>query len=111
MSRVFVIQEQAKFDMSPARKYGAIKTILPAGDTNFSYNFVVEKLIAAFIDIEPDDYILLSGDPVAIGLATAIAFQMSEVNAPLNFLKWMPRELQYLPITVNIDEIQEGLNG
>lgn len=107
MPTVFVVQEQPKFDISPALKFGDIKTILPPGDTNFSYQFIVQKLHAALSEMAEDDYLLLTGDPVAIGLTVAIASQYVEPNQPIKMLKWLQREMRYLPISVNIDQVEE----
>ena len=103
MSTVFVVQENGKIDISPALDYGDIHVLLPPGDTNFSYPFVAQK-IQQDVDLlaKPGDYLLLTGDPVAIGLASiALNRTLAKFGgAKLQFLKWMPRESRYLSISV-----------
>lgn len=108
MSTVFVVQEQQKFDISPALEFGEIKVILPPLDTTFSYDFTVARMHEVLEKITPDDYLLLTGDPISIGLATTIAnYYLGEYRkaglrtpGPLKLLKWMRREFKYLPIVV-----------
>ena len=100
MPNVFVVQETGRIDITPAREFGEIITMLPPGDTNFSYPYIV-RCIKECIEsyAKPDDFLLLTGDPVSIGIATTI---MSKRFARLRFLKWLPRERQYLPVTVDL---------
>ncbi len=98
--RVFVIQEQPRHDVSPALDFGDIVTLLPPGDTTFSYHHTVAKLEAELADLGPQDWLLLTGDPVAIGLACVIASRVW--NSKLRLLKWHRREMRYLPVEVNI---------
>lgn len=102
MPIVYVVQEQPNHDLAPAMEFGRIKTILPPGDANFSYEFTVSKLREVLRDFQLDDYLLLTGDPVAIGLATTIVFNNSYPE-PVNMLKWMRRERKYLPVKISID--------
>ena len=101
MATVWVVQESGRFDISPAQKFGEIKVILPPGDTNFSYEYTTQKIDQALDAAEPGDYLLLTGDPVAIGVATALMY--SKNLGALKFLKWLPRELRYLPVTVDLN--------
>ena len=101
MATVWVIQESPRIDISPAMQYGDIRVILPPGDTNFSYEFTSQKIRDSLEDAKANDFLLLTGDPVAIGIATALMY--AKDIGPLRFLKWLPRELRYLPITVDLD--------
>ena len=101
MATVWVVQESGRFDLSPAQQFGDIKVILPPGDTNFSYEFTSQKIEQALDAAKPGDYLLLTGDPVAIGITTVLMY--TKDLGPLKFLKWLPRELRYLPVTVDLN--------
>lgn len=104
MSTVFLVQESGRIDVTPALDFGEIFTILPPGDTNFSYNFVTMKIQEAIgLRAKPGDYLLLTGDPIAIGLATVALYEtLRPFTTELNFLKWLPREARYLPVKVDM---------
>lgn len=101
MPKVYVIQEQPNHDLAPAMSFGDIVTLLPPGDTNFSYEFTVDKLREDLGNIALEDYLLLTGDPVAIGLATSIVSEY--LGGHLQLLKWMRRERVYLPIKIRVN--------
>jgi hypothetical protein len=69
-----------KFSLEPALKYGRVVTLLNWGDTRSPLNmqFLHEKLADGLRDYTANDYILLAGNPVAIGLAAMIASDRTE---------------------------------
>jgi hypothetical protein len=97
---VYVIQEQPRHNLAPAMEYGTIVTLLPPGDANFSVQSTLDELRAGLKDFDSEsDWLLLTGDPIAIGLATMV---VSEESWRLNFLKWDKQERRYLPIRCKI---------
>ncbi len=85
-------------DLSPALIYGKIK-IMVSGDQYLPLSIqpIVWEFKKKLKDFSDNDYLLLVGDPVLIGIATAIA---SNVNrGKVNFLKWDRETSAY----VNID--------
>lgn len=104
MPRVYVVQEQPKYDIAVARKFGEIVVILPPSShsSSFSYDYLVTTIFEKLQEIEPGDFLLLIGDPVCIGLVTAAASQLLGTRVPINFLKWLPRENDYLPVSVSL---------
>ncbi len=54
-----------------------------------------EKLI----DFNDDDYLLLVGDPAAIGLCCAVA---AAINGRFTVLKWDRQEMTYYPVSFDI---------
>ncbi|HIK68296.1 MAG TPA: hypothetical protein EYF95_10050 [Flavobacteriales bacterium] len=60
----------------------------------------VSRLKKGLKDFSDSDYLLLIGDPAAIGLATAVACDIN--RGKFRFLKWDRQEKKYYPITVNI---------
>jgi hypothetical protein len=105
MSNVFVVQERPNHDLAPAMKFGEMKVLLPSyTQIAFSTAPTIRTLrhkLRSFSDV---DYLLLAGDPVAIGLACSVAAFFN--NGRYTALKWDRRERMYIP--VKIDVTQKG---
>ena len=69
---VYVVQQQANKNVLPAQAFGKIKFLLPEGrNIMFSSGAVVQQLNGMLSNFKDEDYLLLVGDPAAIGLATS----------------------------------------
>ena len=97
---VYVVQEVPKFNVLPARKYGELELMLPPGLITLSAGPTVNRLKHKLRNFTDMDYLLLIGDPLAIGLAVAIASNANRGKARL--LKWDRQEKQYYPLNVNL---------
>jgi len=97
---VYVVQEVQGINVLSANKYGELALLLPSGQITFSSGPTVNRLRKGLKDFNDEDYLLLIGDPAAIGIATAVALDMNLGKAKL--LKWDRQEKQYYPINVNI---------
>lgn len=101
--RVFVVQEMSNHDISGALKYGEIVTLLPATvQVAFSPWPVIRTVRRKLLRMRPDDYLLLTGDPVIIGLVCAVAAQYN--SGRYNVLKWDKRERLYIPVRIDTTE-------
>lgn len=108
MSRVFAVQQPKRLnprtgtledhvDLSPAEEHGEVTVLLPPGAGPFKdLDNVVEDLRVGLEDFGPTDYLLLVGNPVLIGLATALAADQTEGN--LQFLQWSGARREYIKI-------------
>lgn len=103
MSRVFIIQETMKHNLLPAQKFGEFIFLLPPGaQITFSPGPMVvkmERLMRTFTD---SDFLLLIGDPAAMGVACALAAKHN--NGRFSLLKWDKREMVYYPIQVDVNK-------
>lgn len=93
--RVFVVQEQPKFDYSDAERFGELHFL-----TNKEYNGfrnsarnrqATDDIAAGLEDFDPDtDFLLLTGSPVAMGFAFAVALTSAALqgHGRLNLLQW-----------------------
>ena len=97
---VYVVQEVPKFNVLPARKYGELELMLPPGQITLSAGPTVNRLKHKLRNFTDMDYLLLIGDPLAIGLAVAIASNTNRGN--VRILKWDRQEKQYYPLNVNL---------
>ncbi len=104
---VYVVQEQNGKNLLPARKYGEISTLLPPGQqVTFSAGQVVRQLDVKLSNFSDSDYLLLIGDPVAIGISVAIAAKWN--NGKVKLLKWDKQECMYYPVSLNLYEKGES---
>ncbi len=93
MGKVYVVQEVEGRNILPAGNYGKITILLPPGQTMFTTDRLVRKLQDGLKSFSDEDYLLLMGDPLAIGLATTVALNNNQGHA--KFLKWDRQEKQY----------------
>jgi len=103
MAKVYVVQEMPNHDIASAFKFGEMSVLLPS-NTNIQISTIptVRVLRRKLREYKDGDYLLLTGDPVAIGLACSIA---AFYNAGrYTTLKWDRRERLYIPIKIDITE-------
>ncbi len=80
-------------------KYGQMTLLLPEGNITLSTQPTVRRLRKLLKDFNDEDYLLLSGDPVAIGLACMVVGDINQGKAKL--LKWENRESSYYVLSAN----------
>jgi hypothetical protein len=103
---VYVVQEQLGKNIISATKYGEIEVLLPTGSQiTFSAGHVTEELKSKLSNFNDSDYLLLMGDPVAIGLATMVAAHWNKGRVKM--LKWDKQEKVYYSVSVNLYHKQE----
>jgi hypothetical protein len=87
------------FDMSPALEYGNIELLL---DSGVFVGIATMPMIRSFQEklrgYGDDDFLILTGNPVAMGLATAIACNYN--HGTVNILQWDRKQRKYIK-TVN----------
>jgi len=107
MSRVFVVQNQhrwdrerqtfiPKFDLTPAAEYGELVYLLSPTAAPFTPDPVLGELRDKLADFNDGDYLLLVGNPMLIGFATAIA--ASANNGHVNLLQWSGKDRRYIAV-------------
>lgn len=103
---VYVVQEPGGRNIVSAYKHGEVKVLLPPGSQiTFSAGAVTNKLMRELSHFNDDDYLLLLGDPAAIGIAVAVASHWNQGRVRL--LKWDRQEHMYYPVSFNINN-KEG---
>jgi len=104
MSRVFVVQEQYRYDrtigqlvmrhdLSAAKKFGKLCFLLNDRNTNDRPETVVRKLCTMLQDYSDEDYLLLIGNPAFIAWAATIASICNEGR--LKMLVWSGEQHDY----------------
>jgi hypothetical protein len=99
---VYITQELRGRDFSDALSYGDLEIVIPAFMSVRTEDFdqVVERAETVLASFSEKDYLLLSGDPVCIGLSCAIA-------AYNNFGRY--KVLRWDRLTQSYDEVQISL--
>ena len=102
-STVFIVQEMPNHDIAAAMSFGDMVVLLPSNtQIAFSTAPAVRMLKRKLRGFTDNDFLLLTGDPVAIGLACSIA---AAYNAGrYTALKWDRREKMYIPVRLDITE-------
>ena len=109
MSFVYVIQDFGDKNLLPARKYGEIRILLPPNrQVVFSSAPTVRRLREGLKNFSDKDYLLLIGDPAAIGIATSIASENNRGRYKL--LKWDRQEAEYFDINIDLRNYGESEN-
>ena len=103
MSKVFIVQEMPNHDIAAAMKFGEMSVLLPS-NTQIAFSTIptVRTLRRKLRDYKDQDFLLLTGDPVAIGLACSIAAFYN--SGRFTALKWDRREKLYIPVKIDITE-------
>jgi hypothetical protein len=105
MAKVFVTQDTGRVNFIPATRFGNIEmlanTDVPIyGDTGVFIKRLGRKL-AQFNNSE--DYLVLVGDPVLIGVVVAILATRFD---KFTILKWDRQEFLYVPVVLNFEDNQ-----
>ena len=106
--RVYVVQRPAskdrrtgewieKFDLSAAKRFGALVDILPTGQIPH-WDELSARMHHRLSEYQDVDYILALGDPVAIAAAAMIASHYND--GKVHLLKWDRQYRSYIPYSV-----------
>ena len=97
---VYVTQECFGKNLLPAREYGAMIVLLGPQQLVLDTSHAIAELKEKLFDFNDKDFILPVGDPVAIGLAAAIAAGYNQ--GKVAFLKWDRQEQRYYSVQSTI---------
>lgn len=111
-SRVYVIQQQLrfdankqrlveKFDLEPARAHGEVHFLLSSNAAPFNSEPIIAELHDKLADFTQDDFLLLVGNPCIIGFAVAIAADKISLGQ-VKLLQWSGKDRRYIPVTATL---------
>tara|TARA_R110002020_G_scaffold343393_1_gene557769 strand:+ start:53 stop:406 length:354 start_codon:yes stop_codon:yes gene_type:complete len=102
-SKVYLVQENPYVNVLSAGEYGDIEILFDSGQQiMFSPQPAIRKLRRKLKDFCDEDYLLMMGDPAAMGIACCIA---ADVNrGRFKILKWDKKERRYYPVSINVNE-------
>lgn len=85
------------FDFSPATQYGKLRVVFDGNPSLVNEYVLLMK--ARLAEFEPKtDFLLLSGDPIVIGIITALVWE--NTCGELSFLKWDKIQKSYWPVKI-----------
>lgn len=111
-SRVFVVQEQMRYSpeegrlvprfdtIDRAQEFGEIRYVLPNSAHPFQVDENVRIIGDALETFSKDDYLVLVGNPILLGIVTACAAERT--HGFVHFLQWSARSGQYIPVPVQM---------
>lgn len=109
---VFVVQKQMRFDdklgelvpkfttLHKAERFGRLDYLLSPSAHPFSPDSVLGDMHEKLRFFGDDDHLLLIGNPVLIGMATAVAARYND--GKVRFLQWSGRNSEYAEIPARI---------
>ena len=100
---VFLVQENPYINVLGAADYGDIVVLFESGQQiMFSPQPAIKKLRRKLKDFDDNDYLLMMGDPAAMGIACCIASDMN--RGRFKILKWDKIQKKYYSVSININE-------
>lgn len=90
---------ESSCDFTPAEEFGELRFLLGSNISPFRTDVVVRELAQGLRAFTEKDFLLLVGNPILIGLATAIAADYCD--GPINLLQWSGSERKYLRVTAD----------
>lgn len=103
MPRVFVVQEDPKKNILPAKEFGDIVVLQPYGQISLDTELIedtIDAMADKLEDYNQSDCLLLVGDPAMIAIAAALASQIN--NGIFSVLKWDRQEKKYTKIVIDL---------
>lgn len=98
---VYITQEVRGRDLSDALAFGDLDILVPFGDqVSLSAMPTLRRMERKLVKFTSEDYLMLSGDPVCIGIACALAAAAN--NGRFKVLKWDRLDQKYYPIEVDL---------
>lgn len=102
---VFITNEIRRRDVSEAFEFGSLQVVIPADLQVTGHEEKKERIVMmiedALEEFNDNDYLLLSGDPVCIGICFTVAALNNKGR--VKALKWDRIEERYFPVNIKID--------
>ena len=98
--RAFLVQENPTLDYSPLREHAHWPPIVVFGQGQVTLlpQSALAHARARLQGITEDDFLVLNGDPVMIGMCVAL---VQELLGRVRVLRWDRREKTYLPVDID----------
>lgn len=108
---VYVVQEHRRYnndtgcyepvhDLSPAEEFGELRYLLTPTAGPWNPESIIKDLWDNLQNFTSADYLLMVGNPILCGLATAVASEISE--GKVQFLQWNGRDRKYKPVEAQV---------
>lgn len=104
--RVFVLQDDGTKNLVPAMQFGSLEIMLSGRISTYATAPIIDAIKRALKTFTPHDYLLLIGDPLAIGAATAYASYKN--GGIVKVLKWDRQERTYYALTMDLGLMKDA---
>ena len=102
-SKVYLVQENPYLNILSAKEYGEIVPLFESGrQIMFSPQPAIRVLKRKLKDFNDNDYLLMMGDPAAMGICCCIAAEMN--RGKFKILKWDKMQKKYYAVSINLNE-------
>jgi hypothetical protein len=111
---VYVVQDHRRYDkdtgeyvsvhdLTPAEEFGTLKYLLSPTAAPWATESIINDLWDGLEEFGDDDYLLMVGNPVLCGLATAVACDVNDGR--IRFLQWNGRERRYTAVEAQVFDV------
>lgn len=99
---VYLVQQDSRKNFTGALEYGSVEALLDEREELDMFNSrkIIDKLRFGLQRVTEADYIIPMGNPVSIGLAFAIAAELT--GGCFNALKWDGQEMRYFVVKIDL---------
>lgn len=107
LPRAFLVQDNPKLDFLPLREHAVWPPLIVfgAGQVTLEPQYALQHAREVLKDLAPRDFLVLSGDPVMIGICMAV---VSDYFGRVRVLRWDRFEMTYVPIVLDFCDDDEG---
>lgn len=98
---IWVVYNDTRKDFSKAGKFGKLKDIFSSAVRNYDGALLIEHVQTVLEKSNPEDYLLIVGDPALCSIATVV---MADLHGTVNMLRWNRDTYQYNPLTLTFYE-------
>lgn len=103
MGVVYIAQDVPNLNFEPALKFGEqLVAVFPPGQVRLSTQAALGNARKVLKDITLQDWLVLAGDPVMIGICCAVVAHDLGI---LRVLRWDRHEMKYIPIEINMIDV------
>lgn len=114
---VYVVQDHRRYDrdsgeyvsvhdLSPAEEFGQLKYLLTPTAAPWKPESILLDLWEGLKDYGDLDYLLMVGNPVLCGLATAVAADINDGR--IRFLQWNGKDQRYTAVEAHVFGVAEA---
>lgn len=98
----YLIQQDSRKNFTGALEYGSVEPLLEEREELDMFNSrkIIDKLRFGLRNMTEDDYLIVNGNPVSIGLAFAIAAEIT--GGCFKALKWDNQETRYFVSNIDL---------
>ena len=92
MSTAWLVQADRRRDYSAAEQFGEVKEIFSSINRDFDPKAAIEHARRVLIKMQPEDYIVMAGDPALCAICVTVA---AEYHGSCRVLNWNKVKLNY----------------